>query len=462
MAKSLVDLLREKQDADKRELEQLTSLAVEDFTDEKEARASALATTIRNRQTEIDSAVETEARAKASEQAAAAAKENAKEERTNAPAVVTREERTYSAEKSARGETSFFSDSYNWAHRQDMGARERLERHSREMQVEGEVSKRATTTSSFASLVVPQYLVEQAALIARAGRPFANTVQKLQLPDQGMVFYIPRGTTGAATAVQATQNTSVQNTDQVWADVQVNVQTIAGQQDISRQSLERGTPGIDQLVYLDLAGAYAVNLDTQVISGTGTGTKGIQNAGGTQATAFGAAATPATFYTKLAGAVNAVQTNRFMAPTTILMHPRRWNWLVGQVDSSNRPIVVPGYAGPNNATGVYGDHPNDVPLTTPVGYLQGLPVVTDANVPTAVGTGPEDLVFVYRAPDFLLWEEGDGLPRQLRFEETLGGQLTVKLVCYGYAAFTGERYPTAASIIGGNATVGNGLVAPTF
>ena len=35
----------------------------------------------------------------------------------------------------------------------------------------------------------------------------------------------------------------------------------------------------------------------------------------------------------------------------------------------------------------------------------------------------------------LLWEESQA-PRQLRFEQTLGNQLTVKVVAYGYAAFT--------------------------
>jgi HK97 family phage major capsid protein len=463
MSKSLVDLLTEKQDAERRELETLTSLAVEDFTEEKEARASALAGSIKDRDSKIANARDEEARAATSAEAARKAGEVEKEEQSRGPVQVTAEERTYTLEKNRRGMTSFFGDAYNAQVNSDFNARERLIRHSREVQIEGEgVSQRATTTSSFASLIVPQYLVEQAALIARAGRPFANTVTHLPLPDQGMSFFIPKGTTGAATAIQATQNTSVQNTDQVWADVQVNVQTIAGQQDISRQSLERGTPGIDTLVYLDLAGSYAVNVDSQAITGTGTGTKGLQNSGGTQATAFGAAATPGTFYTKLAGAVNSVQTLRFMAPDAICMHPRRWNWLVGQVDSSLRPLVVPGYAGPTNALAGYGNHPSDTPLSTPVGYLQGLPVYTDANVPTSVGSGPEDQVYVYRTQDFYLWEEGDGLPRQLRFEETLGNQLTVKLVVYGYIALTGERYPLSSAIIGGNATVGNGLVAPTF
>lgn len=459
MSKSLVTVLRERQEADRRELNELVGKEAADFTPEDETRATSLAETIRNRQVEIDKAVETETRADAANTAAVQHSETGKEERVASPAVVTKEERTYTAVKDQRGEASFFADAFRMKEG-DMNARARLERHAREVTVEGEISQRATTTSSFAGLVVPQYLVEQAAILARAGRPFANTCQRLPLPDQGMVFYITKGTTGAATAVQATQNTNVQNTDQVWADVQVNVQTIAGQQDVSRQSLERGTPGLDSLIYLDLAGAYAVNVDSQVITGTGTGTKGIQNAGGTQASAFTAAATVGTFYTKTAGAVNSVLTNRFLPPTHVLMHPRRWAWLLGQSDSSSRPLVVPVAQGPQNATANFGVSPEYGQV---VGFIQGLPVVTDANVPTSVGTGPEDLVFVYRNTDCLLWEEGDGLPRQLRFEETLGNQLTVKLVVYGYIAFTAERYPLGVSIIGGNAgTAGFGLVAPTF
>ena len=62
-----------------------------------------------------------------------------------------------------------------------------------------------------------------------------------------------------------------------------------------------------------------------------------------------------------------------------------------------------------------------------------------------------------KADDLLLWEEGDGTPRQARFEQTLGNQLTVKLVVYGYAAFTAERYAAAVSTISGT-----GLVTPTF
>jgi HK97 family phage major capsid protein len=94
-------------------------------------------------------------------------------------------------------------------------------------------------------------------------------VARLPLPDQGMTLIIPRGTTGAAVASQATENSALQNTDEVWGNLTVPVATIGGQQDVSRQSLERGTPGIDQLVYMDLAGAYHAELDRQVIAGSG-------------------------------------------------------------------------------------------------------------------------------------------------------------------------------------------------
>lgn len=377
------------------------------------------------------------------------------------------EPRTYTAQ-TARAGTSFFADAYRAEFKHDHNARERLQRHGIEVEVEREaMSERAVATGGFAGLIVPQYLVDQAALVARAGRPVANSVQHLQLPDQGTQFQIPRGTTGAAAAIQATENSNVQSTDEVWANVTVNVATVAGQQDVSRQSLERGTPGIDQLVYMDLAGAYGVAVDAQVLSGTGSSGQvlGIlATSGVNQATAFGAAATATTFYSKVAGQVNAVETTRFLAPDVIFMHPRRWNWLLLQVDSQGRPLVVPNPNGNQsfNSMGIADGSPVDVPSARVAGYFQGLPVVLDASIPTAVGTGPEDQVIVTRAGDNLLWEDGDGMPRELRFEQTLGNQLTVKLVVYGYIGFTAGRYPTAVGIVGGNATVGNGLVAPTF
>lgn len=392
-------------------------------------------------------------------------------ERAPGDGVVRSEPRTYSSERDRTGEASFFSDLYRSTKpgTKDFAAEQRLQRHDTEVRVEreahGRYANRATTTASYGGLIPPQYLVDEYALLARAGRPYANSVVQMELPDTGMSFIIPRGTTGATAAIQSTQNTAVSNTDEVWTDLTIPVATIAGQQDISRQSLERGTPGIDRIVFADIAGAYGVAVDQQALSGTGAsgqvlGT--LATAGINQATAFTAAGTPATVYSKMAGQLSAIETTRFLAPDLIVMHPRRWNWFLGQVDSAGRPFVVPDTNGPFNALGVARE-PVDTPSTRPVGQMLGLNVITDASIPTAVGTGPEDQILIVRRADIMLWEDGPGTPRELTFEQTLGNQLTVKLVAYGYIAFTAGRYPTAVGVVGGNAgTAGFGLAAPQF
>ena len=420
-------------------------------------------------------------------------------------AVVTSEPRAYTAELDNRGSdaggVSYLSDLYRMQTWGDIGARERLARHAQEVEVEARNATtyearelrrlegrgaaptretRAVTTSGFAGMVVPQYLTQLAALVARNGRPAANATTRLELPDQGMSVIIPRGTTGASEASQATENTAVSSTDEVWANLTIPVNTVAGQQDVSRQSIERGIPGLDQFIYRDLAGANAAELDRQVLAGSGASNQALgifTTAGVNQATAFAAAVTATTFWAKLAGAVNSINSaGTVVGPANlIVMHPRRWSWLLLQVDSQGRPLVVPTAGGQSAVNGFgatdspkYSGNPQsgstgvDFSGYTPVGYLQGLPVVTDANVQTAVGTGPEDIVYVANTDHLLLWENGDGMPQSLRFEQTLGNQLTVKLIGYSYFAFTAGRYPVAVSLIGGNAAAGFGLVAPTF
>lgn len=388
-------------------------------------------------------------------------------------ARVTSEERTYTADKDLRGAASFFADAYRASMRNDAGAQQRLGRHAREIEVEGEaIETRATTTTSYAGLVVPQYLVDLFAPVLRNGRPLANRVNRLPLPPQGMTLDVPRGTTGAAAAAQATQNSALQSTDQVWTDLVVPVVTTGGQQDVSRQSLERGTPGMDSIVYMDLARAYNAEVDRQVATGTGASGQmlGILNTGSVyQASAYTAAATAATFYSKTAGAVAAVAgAGTDTEPNVWFMHPRRWYWLESLLDSQGRPLVVPNANGVFNALGVnlqpggYSGANADSGEATPVGVFHGLPVYIDANMPTAVGTGPEDVVLVADTTKAYLWEDNGGIPRQLQFEQTLGQNLTVKLVLFNYTAFTAGRYPAGFGLVGGNSASTFGQVAPTF
>jgi HK97 family phage major capsid protein len=447
---SYFDKVVERRDAVKAEMDAvLEAVASEDRTDltvEETEKVDALVEEARSLDTKIEKLkTQADADAKASEIRSSVAS-------VATPRVggttVTRESRTYSE----RSDSSFFKDAYNAQFKSDFTAQDRLARHMREEEIE----RRDVGTAQFEGLVIPQYLIDLAAPLARAGRPFADfATNKMTLPPSGMTLNISRMTTGSSTAVQVTQNDAVSETDVDDTLLTVNVRTIAGQQDLSRQAIERGT-GIDVFVAADLIKSWHTTLDSQILNGAGTaGTiKGLRASGGNAITFTSTAPTVGLLYPKLADAIQQIQTNSFTNPTHFIMHPRRLAFLLAAVDSTNRPLVVPAANGPMNAAGVgtggsaYGNS----------GYqMMGLPIITDANVGTTYGTTTnQDEIYVVNAGESHLWEQ-PGSPFTLRYDATGAGNLTIKTVVYGYAAYTAERYPLAASIISGT-----GLSAPTF
>lgn len=388
--------------------------------------------------------------------------------------TTNREERTYTAD-TAQGGTSFFVDSYRAQFKNDYAARERLERHSREAVLEHE--SRAVSSDGVGGLLIPQYLTSLLVLPTRKGRVTANQATGLALPTDGMTLSIPRWTSGTTVTSQDGENTVVSNTDLVDdTDLLVYVRTIAGEQDISRQTLERGTPGVDAIVYADLVEAYQAQIGNQVINGSGAnGTHlGIRNTAGIpNSSAFGAAVSAALFYRKIAGAIASVSGGERAAneapleANLITMHPRRWGWLTSLTDNDGRPLVNTTYNGPANVLGM-NLNPGVQSLDAAngdrvVGQIHGLPVVTDSQLPTNVGTNSEDIVLVSDKSKMLLWEEGDGTPREIQYDQVGASKLQIKLQVYGYSAFTAGRRTGATAIIGGMDTAaGSGLIAPAL
>ena len=347
------------------------------------------------------------------------------------------------------GDHSFMADAYR-SQSGDFSAQERLNKHQ-------EFEARDVGTGAFTGLVVPQYLIDEYAPIARAGSAVYNAVPKKPLPAFGMKVEVSRITTGSTTAEQASQNAAVSETNIDDTLLTVNVDTVAGQQDVSRQALERGgQPGfsLENIIFGDLVAAYFSKLDALMINGSGSSGQplGIKNVGSINTTTYtDGSPTVAELYPKLADAIQEVNSNRFAPATAIVMHPRRWGFITAGLDSSNRPLVVPAGNNPDNAVGVgeaaaYGNV---------VGNLLGLPVITDANIPTNEGSGSnEDSILIMKTDDMILFEDNIF---QLKFEETNAGSLTTKMVVYGYNAFASGRYPKGISEISGT-----GLVTPTF
>lgn len=427
------ELLSEKRESALARAEQITQAAVteqRDLSKEEDEQVAAVLEEVRDLDEQIKRHAELEARA--------AAAAEARKEKPAVAAVVKAEPRTYRS----NGEHSFIADAYAAQFNNDFAAKDRLARHMNEERVE----RRDVTSANFAGLVVPQYLTQLAAPFARAGRPVADIARKHALPSQGLTLNISKVTTGSSVAAQ-TEGAAVSETNMDDTLLTINVNTYAGQQNVSRQALERGT-GIDSLVMADLVSAYHTTLDAAVVAE-------LLASSGQSVTYTDASPTVAELYPKLLDAVQKVQTTFFGGPNVIVMHPRRLAWILAAVDSTNRPLAVPTMNGPMNAvaTGegsvVYGNS----------GYsIAGLPVVTDANVSTAQGAGTnEDTIYVGNAQELHLWEQGDGSPMMLRFEQPKGAELDVQMIVYGYAAFTANRYPNAWAKIGGT-----GLVTPTF
>ena len=347
------------------------------------------------------------------------------------------------------GDHSFIADA--WSSRQgDYKAQERLNKHQ-------DHEARDVGTGAFTGLVVPQYLVDEYAPIARAGSAFYNAVPKKDLPAYGNKIEISRITTGSEAAEPASQNSAVQETNMDDTLLTVNVDTIAGQQDVSRQALERGgQPGfsMENIIFQDLVAAYFGKLDQLMIDGSGSSGQplGIRNVSGINTVTYtDATPTVGEAFPKLADAVQKVNANRFAPAQAIIMHPRRWGFFTAGVDGNSRPLVLPAGNNPDNAMGV-GDA---AAYGNVVGNLLGLPVITDANVTTTDGGGnDQDQIYVVKADDHILFE--DNL-FQLKFEETNAGSLTTKMVVYGYVAFASGRYPTGITKI-----QGTGLITPSF
>jgi len=434
--------LIEKRDAELAKADALVAAAAAEsraLTTEEDSQVVSTLDIVRDLDEQIKRHAELEAR----NAAAAEARKASGIETVVSQTSIKSEPRTYSPQ----ADTSFVRDAYAAQFSNDYQAKERLARHMNEERIE----RRDVTSANFAGLVVPQFLTDLAAPFARAGRPFLDQARKHQLPDAGLTISISKVTTGSATAVQ-TEGAAVQETNMDDTKLDVSVVTVAGQQNVSRQAIERGT-NIDSLVMADLVSAYHTNLDSLNVTTSATSLTNVI----TQVVTYtDASPTVAELYPKILDCVQRIQTNFFAGPNFILMHPRRLAFILAAVDDQKRPLAVPvpNFNGqPAFASG------NGAPVYGNSGYtIVGLPVITDANVITTNGAGSnEDVIIVGNTQEAHLFEQGSGEPMMLRFEQPKGAELDITMVVYGYSAFTANRYPNAFALVGGT-----GLITPSF
>lgn len=346
--------------------------------------------------------------------------------------------------------TSWVRDMVAGNLRGDGAAVERLRRNNEEVTLETRALSNTATAGG--EWVPPLWLVTEGLRLARAGRVVADQIGHMDLPPGTDSISLPRVATGTAVDLQATENTAVQETDATTGSITADVATIAGQQTLSVQMVDQSPAPIDRVILQDLLAALAVRTDTFVISNNATNKVGLLSVSGLNSVTYtDASPTVAELYPKVADAIQRVHTGRYLPPSRIFMHPRRWAWFTAAADTTGRPLVVPVAQMPQNVAAAMGD----VTSEGFVGSLQGLPVYVDANIPINLGLGTdEDRIIITRAEDQILMES---LPHANVFREPLAAQLSVLLVVHRYVALHASRYPKSISVISGT-----GLVTPTF
>lgn len=366
-------------------------------------------------------------------------------------ARVGADKRTYSPDNAREG-VSFLRDIVSRLDG-DFRAAERLSRHMDEERVErGELLVRDVGTGAFSGLTVPQYLTDLVAPAVAAGRPLADNCRKLPLPADGMTVNISRVTTATAAAVQATEAAGVQETDIDDTLLTVNVRTIAGQQDVSRQAVDRSV-GAETVIVEDLVRRYHTALDSGIINSDGTlGTHlGIRSTTSIVSVTYtDSSPTPSEAWGPLWDLQQQIESGVFGPATHFVMHPRRWAFFCSAIGTNQAMVGFNGVAPLQLGAEQSKDYGAGVR-----GILAGLPVIVDANIPTNLSS-TQDVILGVTASELFLWEQ-PGSPLLIRAEQVGAGNLLVKLVVYGYSAFTAGRYPGAHGTI-----TGSGLTTPTF
>lgn len=378
--------------------------------------------------------------------AAAAAEQRARFAEHGTGITVTRNEETYRR----GGEHSFFRDLMA-ARMGSPEANERLQRNNAEG-MERERRDGTTGSTSMGSFIPPIWLVNETAALARVGRVLAPFLRDGGFPTTNSIT-IPRITTGTSVAGQAGDNAAVSETDIITAQLTRSTVTIAGQQDVSQQSVDLSPFPVDNIIFADLRGAYEAELDRQILRGSGTNELlGLNAISGINTVTYtDASPTAAELYPKFGDAMQQIHSNRFAPAQLVSMHPRRWAWISTATDSTGRPLGIPAGSAAFNPQATFGE----VAAQGIVGYLSnGLPVVATGSHATNVGAGTEDQVVVFRPDDVIFMESAI---RTRIHEQVLDGTLTLRFQLYAYVNLFAGRFPKSISTIGGT-----GLIAPTF
>jgi HK97 family phage major capsid protein len=287
------------------------------------------------------------------------------------------------------------------------------------------------------SFVPPVYAQSEFQAAAHPLRATADVCRLLPLPAKTSQVVVPAFTSGSSIGIDSTQNTTLTEGDPVDTIISSSVTTGAAKVVASRQLLDQSSPDsrIDELISSDLGAAYGAQVDSSVLTGSGSGQMtGLLNVSGVSTVS--AASSVSGLVEGVTTGYQTMVNTRYRKPNVCIMHPRRWlNGFANAVDLNGRPLVLPS------------THPAALVGTADDGVAAewlGMRVILDPNIPTTSGSGSQDYVILGHSSDWLLYEG------PLNFQvakEQLAYSMSVNLIAWRYATLV-VRYPSSVCLVG--------------
>lgn len=331
----------------------------------------------------------------------------------------------YRSEKD-RGQHSFYTDHFRAQTMGDDAARRRLAEHNQ--------FRAVTQSSGGAGTVLPKWLVDEYAAIARATRVVANLVRHIPLGDDPRPINMGKQTVGvdANITVQTTEgaNNAAWGVDRfaTGSDV-LTPADYAVYQDVSRQFLASGTPATDVIVAQDIMGAWNASVETLLctaIAAAATASSTLANEAAFQANTSGSAATNAVI-----DAQTAVANDKRGTADIAFMNYRRFGAFRKLSDTTGRPLMPVTRYNPQNASGAMG---NGL-----VGDIEG--VDTYATLGLSATAYPEKF-YVARSQAIYL---GESDRYDFTYDQVVGPS-AVRMGTFGYVGVL-VRYPVEVQAI---------------
>ena len=298
----------------------------------------------------------------------------------------------------------------------------------------------------------------------------AGLCRQMDLPPGTDSINIPAVNQGTAVGYQQANNSGVVTQD--WTDtaVQANVKTIAGESDVALQLLEQSPHGlVDEVITMNLMQQYNAFLDQQVLAGDGVNAsqlngghlKGLYpgtNWANTNLITYTVSSPAAYTFPNVLGAMaSQIARTRFNADSfKVVVHGRRAFWYLTGLDGNDRPLGETMGGGRYNIAAAMEAGMQAEGLVATLPFLFDAPLYIDDNVPTTdasdvAGAGTADVAFAALWDDLWLFQSP---MRTNVYREVLSSSLGVRFQVYSYAAFL-ARYGQSIAI-----ATGTGFGAP--